>query len=142
MRLLIGLGLREREAAGARQEWIDWQRSTYTLGRTKRRGAEPVPVPRWMIDHLRLLSRDEGLIAPRADGTELQAGFSRRPMMLANALCKTNGVTPHRLRGTFATLFSEEGVPIQTIQKVMRHKSPLTTMPTSKRPGHGRTLRG
>jgi integrase/recombinase XerC len=40
----------------------------------------------------------------------------------------TKGITPHRLRGTFATMLSEAGVPIQPIRKVMRHKSAMTTM--------------
>jgi integrase len=49
-------------------------------------------------------------------------------MRSANAACQIEGLTPHRLRGTFATLLSERGLPIQTIQRVMRHKDPLTTM--------------
>ncbi|MES2320828.1 MAG: site-specific integrase [Pseudomonadota bacterium] len=55
-------------------------------------------------------------------------GYARPAIRSANAACKVTGITPHRLRGTFATLLSEEGVPIQTIQKVMRHKNPMTTM--------------
>lgn len=128
IRLMFGLGLREGESAGARWEWMDWERATYTPGETKGREAEPVPVPAWLLEHLRPLRQQEGLIAPRASGSAHPAGFARRAMRLANARCKIKGVTPHRLRGTFATLLSEQGVPIQTIQAVLRHKSPLTTM--------------
>lgn len=127
-RLMFGLGLREGEAASARWEWIDWQRATYTPGITKGREAEPVPMPGWLVDHLAPRRASEGLIAPRADGTQHPPGFARKAMKIANARCATKGITPHRLRGTFATLLSEAGVPIQTIQGVMRHKSPLTTM--------------
>lgn len=49
-------------------------------------------------------------------------------MRQANEACSVTGITPHRLRGTFATLLSEAGVPVQTIQRVMRHKSHATTM--------------
>lgn len=128
VRLMFGLGLRESESASARWEWIDWQRATYTPGITKGREAEPVPMPTWLLEHLAPLRRDEGLIAPRADGAQLPAGFSRSAMSAANGACSIKGITPHRLRGTFATLLSEDGTPIQTIQKVLRHKHPMTTM--------------
>ncbi|PIG31084.1 phage integrase family protein [Janthinobacterium sp. 35] len=128
VRLMFGLGLREGEAAGARWEWIDWQRATYTPGITKGREAEPVPMPVWLIEHLAPHRATEGLIAPGRDGAQHPAGFARKAMRIANAHCAVKGITPHRLRGTFATLLSEAGVPIQTIQGVMRHKSPLTTM--------------
>jgi len=48
-------------------------------------------------------------------------------MCQASAACQTLGITPHRLRGAFATMLSEAGVPIQTIQKVTGHQSPITT---------------
>ena len=64
----------------------------------------------------------------KVDGQEFKSGFARQVMRKANAACAIKGITPHRLRGTFATLLSEAGVPVQTIQRVMRHKSPVTTM--------------
>lgn len=129
IRLMFGLGLRAGEAAGARWEWIDWERNTYTPGETKGREAEPVPMGQWLVDHLLSVGRQsDGLIAPKDDGTQHPEGFARSTMIVANARCKTKGITPHRLRGTFATMLSEAGVPIQTIQRVMRHKSPMTTM--------------
>lgn len=128
VRLMFGLGLREGESASARWEWIDWQRQTYTPGITKGREAEPVPMPAWLSEHLAPRRCAAGLIAPGKLGESLPAGFSRTAMRTANAFCAVEGITPHRLRGTFATLLSEAGVPIQTIQKVMRHKNPMTTM--------------
>lgn len=128
IRLMFGLGLREMESATARWEWMDWQRKTYTPGITKGREAEPVPVPDWLVDHLAPHRKASGLIAARKDGTPYPPDFSRSAMLAANSACALKGITPHRLRGTFATLMSEAGVPIQTIQAVMRHKSPLTTM--------------
>lgn len=128
VRLMFGIGLREMEAAGARWEWFDWQRSTYTPGVTKGREAEAVPVPEWLMEYLTPLREAEGLVAPRALGRMLPIGYARHAMQAANAKCLTMGITPHRLRGTFATLLSEQGVPVQTIQAILRHKSPLTTM--------------
>ena len=128
IRMMFGLGLREGEAAGARWEWVDWQRATYTPGVTKGREAEPVPLPDWLVEHLAPQRKAEGLIAAKRDGRQHPSGFARTAMLQANAVCATKGITPHRLRGTFATMLSEAGVPIQTIQKVMRHKSAMTTM--------------
>lgn len=128
VRLMFGLGLREGESLSARWEWFDWERSTYTPGITKGREAEPVPMPRWLREHLEPLRQVEGLVVTKANGQAFGAGFTRQVLRRANVACAIKGITPHRLRGTFATLLSEEGVPIQTIQKVMRHKSYTTTM--------------
>jgi integrase len=128
VRLMFGLGLRESESSSARWEWIDWERATYTPGITKGREAKPVPMADWLIAHLVPLRRESGLIATRRDGRPLPAGFSRGAIRRANASCELVGITPHRLRGTFATMLSEAGVPLQTIQEVMRHKHPMTTI--------------
>lgn len=128
VRLMFGLGLRAGEASSARWEWVDWQRATYTPGKTKGREAEPIPMADWLVEHLAPRRADAGLIASKKNGAEFPAGFARPAMVSANATCAIKGITPHRLRGTFATLLSEAGVPIQTIQKVMRHKSFITTM--------------
>jgi integrase/recombinase XerC len=128
VRLMFGLGLRAGESASARWEWIDWKRKTFTHGETKGREAEPIPLAGWLLDYLAPRRQHVGLIAPRTDGTQFSPGFAREAIRAANVQCKVDGITPHRLRGTFATLLSEAGVPIQTIQKVMRHKSFATTM--------------
>lgn len=127
VRMMFGLGLREGESLSARWEWIDWERSTYTPGITKGREAEPVPMPQWLREHLEPSRKVEGLIVSKDDGDAFGPGFARTVMRQANRACSIKGITPHRLRGTFATLLSEAGVPIQTIQKVMRHKSFATT---------------
>ena len=85
-------------------------------------------MPGWLVEHLRPLRQAQGLIVAREDGQAFKPGFARTAMRQANATCSIKGITPHRLRGTFATLLSEAGVPIQTIQKVMRHKSFATTV--------------
>ena len=128
VRMMFGLGLREGECASARWEWMDWERSTYTPGITKGREAEPVPVPDWLRAHLEPLRQVEGLMVTHAGNKPFAPGFARAAMRQANAACKVKGITPHRLRGTFATLLSESGVPIQTIQRVLRHKNHSTTM--------------
>lgn len=128
VRLMLGIGLRESETLSARWEWIDWDRRIYTPGKTKGREAAPVPLPIWLAEYLAALQRPSGLIVTASSGRQFASGFARRAMEAANAACEIKGLTPHRLRGTFATLLSEEGVPVQTIQRVMRHKDVRTTM--------------
>lgn len=128
VRLMFGLGLREGEVISARWEWIDWARKTYTPGITKGREAEPVPMAGWLCEHLQEKRQPAGLIVTKPDGQAFGSGFARQAIRRANDSCTIKGITPHRLRGTFATLMSETGVPIQTVQRVMRHKSFTTTM--------------
>ena len=128
VRLMFGLGLREGEASGARWEWIDWERGTYTPGITKGREADALPLPDWLADHLAPHRCESGLIAARRDGSPFPAGFARTAMRVANVACATKGITPHRLRGTFATLLSESGAPLQDVQAALRHKHPMTTV--------------
>ncbi|VWD17182.1 tyrosine-type recombinase/integrase [Burkholderia contaminans] len=128
VRLAFGLGLRESEIITARWDWIDWDRGTYTPGITKGREADPIPMTDWLIDYLRARRQPAGLIVSHRRGQAYRSGFLRPVLRSANAACQLDGITPHRLRGTFATLLSENGASVSTIQRVMRHKDPMTTL--------------
>jgi integrase len=128
VRLMFGMGLRESEAGSARWEWLDVVRQTYTPGQTKGREADSVPVPGWLMDYLRPLRKPTGLIVAHDDGGPFARGFTRLAIKAASARTGIGNITPHRLRGTFATLLSEHGAPVQTIQRVLRHKDVRTTI--------------
>lgn len=128
VRLMLWLGLRESEAISARWEWIDWERRTYTPGKTKGKEADALRMFDYLTDHLAPLRRAEGLIISQPDGQPFGPGFARSAIRAANAKCATKGITPHRLRGTIATMMSEAGAPVQTIQAYLRHKDVRTTM--------------
>ncbi|RDK01614.1 tyrosine-type recombinase/integrase [Paraburkholderia lacunae] len=128
VRLMIGLGLREAETHTARWEWMDWDRRTYTPGETKGREADPLPCPNWLIDFLMPYRQATGPIVTKPTGQPYTPGFTRHAMLCANKAVGAPHVTPHRLRATYATLLSESGVPVQNVQKALRHKSALTTM--------------
>lgn len=128
VRLMLGIGLREVETATSRWEWVDWERRSYTPGITKGREADPVPIPDWLYAYLLPLRAQTGLIVHRADGSACRAGFTRKIMLAANAACGIGHVTAHRLRGTFATLLSEQGAPIHMVKQALRHKNINTTM--------------
>jgi integrase/recombinase XerC len=127
VRLMLGLGLRESETISARWEWFDIERRLYTPGRTKGGEADPLPVPDWLFDYLLSLRQPAGLMITRSDGKAYPAGFTRNAMLEANRAVGGPHITPHRLRGTFATLLSESGVPVQDIQRALRHKMITTT---------------
>lgn len=124
LRLMIGLGLREQEALGARWEWLDWYRKSYTVGKAKGKEARVIPVPEWLLAWLEPAKADLGLIL----GEQRPSGFTRKAIAGANAAMGTPGISPHRLRGTFATLHSEDGTPVQVIQQLLGHKDASTTM--------------
>lgn len=132
VRMMYGMGLRESEAGGARWEWLDWARGTYTPGETKGKEAVPLDVPDWLMANMAPLRKDEGLMAPRIYGPRKgqcrPKNFSHTAIRKANLICRTPGITPHRLRGTFATVLMESGAPLHEVQETMRHKMPLTTM--------------
>lgn len=128
VRLMLGIGLREVETSTARWEWMDWERHTYTPGITKGREADSVPVPDWLYTYLGAMRKPSGLIVCRADGSAYRSGFTRRAMLAANSACGVGHITAHRLRGTFATLLSEQGAPIHMVKRALRHKNINTTM--------------
>lgn len=128
VRLMLGIGLREVETITAHWEWMDWERRTYTPGITKGREADPVPVPDWLCAYLLAMRRPTGLIVRRPDGSACRAGFTRKAMLSANSACGVGHITAHRLRGTFATLLSEQGAPIHMVKSALRHKDIKTTM--------------
>lgn len=131
VRLMLGIGLREMEAAGARWEWLDWERDTYTPGETKGKEAVPLPVPAWLMAHLGELRQRAGgspFITLSKKGRRHKPGYARRTILHANNMIEIKGITPHRLRGTFATALVEQGLGPRMVQKLMRHRSINTTM--------------
>lgn len=128
IRLMLGLGLRQIEVLGARWEWLDFDRALYTPGETKGREAVARPVPGWLLEALRPMAQPEGYIVPASKGGLITP---QRVLRVMNKACAAVGMprlTPHRLRGTYATLLSERGVPIQDIQMILGHKDIRTTV--------------
>ncbi len=127
-RLALGLALREAECRSARWEWYDTERRLYTPGITKaKERPTPLPVPDWLFDFLEPLRKPSGLLIARPDGKPYPPGFMRNAMLEANKAVGAPHITAHRLRGSMATLLSENGVPAQDIQRLLRHASILTT---------------
>ncbi|BDU72925.1 tyrosine-type recombinase/integrase [Mesoterricola silvestris] len=128
IRLMIGLGLRVSEALSSRWEWLDLERKTYTPSLTKGFEAWPRPVPDWLMDRLRPAAQLTGPMIPIRPGHPITEARVAYLMAKANRATGVLHITPHRLRGTYATWLSEMGVPIQDIQRALGHKDPRTTM--------------
>jgi len=136
--LMLALGLREAEALGARWEWLDERRQVYVVGKAKNRKLREVPLPHWLARQLANLRTAEGgpargLILPAGvdrKGRQLPhvSGFTTKPVARCAAVLKISGLTPHRLRATFATAHFEAGTPLTQIQQMMGHADPETTM--------------
>lgn len=127
IRLMTGLGLRGTEARGAQWEWLDFERKTYTPGGTKGGEAWPRRVPDWLLDLLRPIARPFGPMLTTSQGKLVSAARVQRVVDVACQAAGIPRITAHRLRGTYATWLSEEGVPIQDIAKALGHKDIKTT---------------
>ncbi|OIQ65621.1 tyrosine recombinase XerD [mine drainage metagenome] len=132
VRMMLGLGLRENEALGARWEHLDLHRKTYQPGKTKSGKAPMLPVPDWLAAYLRSIrpkGAAEGWMFPAEDGEPHRVGcFTGKPIRRAGEKVGLVGLTPHRLRATFATLHVEAGTPLPKVQKMLGHSSITTTM--------------
>jgi integrase len=128
IRMMVGAGLRSSEACNARWEWLDLEHETYTPGDTKGGEAWARPLPEWMLEDLRSMYKAMGHMIPTKDGRLVTGGRIQRIMDLACEAVDIPRLTPHKLRHTYATWLSEEGVPIQDIQAMLGHKDPETTM--------------
>ena len=124
---MLEMGLRQTEAIGARWEWLDPVRKTYTPGKTKGKEAWPRSVPDVLWGRMGD-PKAKGLIAPRADGRPVSVGQIDRVMRRANAEFGIVRLTPHSLRRTYATHLHDAGVPLDDIRRALGHKSVNTTI--------------
>lgn len=132
--LMVTLGLRESEARHARIEHTDlvnlWHTPYDPEVGTKGGEADPVPIFEWAVAEI------AAMIGERKEGLLVHGRFPSRPVKrcytlpyvaAAGEAMGIPGLTPHDLRGTYATLLSLEGAQVKAIQKAMRHKDPRTT---------------
>ncbi len=128
IRMMLGLGLREKEALASRWEWIDPTNRTYYAGKTKNGKVRLIPMPKWLLEHLGPTRGKEGLILPEGEDTPHEAQFTKKVLHYVGKELGLTGLTPHRLRATFATNHARAGTPIPTIQVWLGHERIETTM--------------
>lgn len=128
IRLMIGLGLREKEALASRWEWLDTVNRTYYAGKTKNGKVRLIPVPAWLLAFLGPAMGKEGLIMPIDEDVPHEGQFTKKVLYEVGKTLGLKGLSPHRLRSTFATNHARAGTPIPTIQVWLGHEMIETTM--------------
>ena len=133
IRAMLYMGLRESEALGLKWENIDWTENTYCPGGivgsvegTKGKDGDSLPFPSDMALWLRKAQeknkeeKSEWVI-PAKDGKPHRKQFTKKA--IARGGCKIEKkLSPHRLRGTYATLLAKKGGNAFLIKKAGRWK--------------------
>lgn len=137
-RLMLGLGLREIEALGARWEWFDWTTKTYYAGKTKNGEARIIPIPDYLVELLEAWPArvTEGLVLPGKPHPKdpekkplpHTGQFTKKVLARAGKDLGIPGLTPHRLRATFATNHARAGTDLDDIRIMLGHSDIATTM--------------
>jgi integrase len=125
---MVTLGLRESEALWMKWAWLDEEAGTYTVGKAKGKEALPLPVGPQLLEALKKLPRTSEWVLPSKDGQPHRPQFTRKAIKAAGDGIGQPGLTPHRLRATFATLLDQQGASTYEIQKLLRHKQLATTL--------------
>lgn len=134
VRLMAGLGLRVDESRRARVECVNLAAKVFTpwdpTKGTKGREAVELPIPSWLLPHLAAMvgERTEGYLLAGARAEIPAQVLTYKWIVKVRGLLGWPWLTPHEIRGAYATLLSEEGVPPKVIQELMRHKSFKTTL--------------
>lgn len=129
-------GLRRGELKGLKRKQLDFEKRQimvnasfcYKAGkrfeRTKNKQLAFIP----MNEAVYAVLKSRQLMKPEADVFEVPALIHAAKRL--KALCKEVGVKPirfHDLRHTFASCLVMAGVPLYTVQRLMRHKTPMMT---------------
>lgn len=122
VRMQLMLGLRENEALSLR-----WDAFSHDLSEVNPPGkmgnAPPLPVPPELREWLLKLPRDRtGLVLPAADGSQHRPHFTTKAIKRGSvAVGLAEKLSPHRMRGSFATMAAREQAGAHTIKKALRH---------------------
>lgn len=132
--LMVTLGLRESEARHARIEYTDlinfWHTPYDPEVGTKGKEARPIPIFPWAAVEIAEMvgDRTAGLLVPgRFPSRPVQRAYTLPYVSEAGKAMGIPRLTPHALRGTYATLLSLEGAQAKAIQECLRHKDARTT---------------
>ncbi|MET7771536.1 tyrosine-type recombinase/integrase [Nocardia sp. NPDC005366] len=143
--VLAYTGIRFGEAIALRRSDVDLDRrrimisrsATYVVGQgivqtdTKNHTSRSVPVPRFLVDQLTsyLDGRDrESLVFEGRHGGHLPLGEFRWAFDQAVSATGLDGLVPHGLRHTAASLAISAGANIKVVQKMLGHKTATLTL--------------
>ena len=120
IRMALFCGMRISEVMTMRYEWLDLSGHLYTIGKAKGKEARIVPIPDWLWAQLASLPKTlSPLLFPGPTGKPRSRVFLNQTLELAAEKMGLRRLTPHRLRGSFATLHAASGTPITDIQNML-----------------------
>jgi integrase len=132
VRAQILMGMRNHEARLMKWSGLRLEQKVFVPDKTKNGDAPVMPIPEVMLPWFEKLRQDGGtfgLICPgrggKPRGNDYTAPFIKRAVIEAGL---PEDITDHRLRASFANILNKRGVPLPTIQKLMRHSKVETTM--------------
>jgi integrase/recombinase XerD len=134
--VLFYTGCRPSEALNLRVESIDSSDLTITIATLKQRikpGAEPcyrtLPVPQTLISELKsLIKKCKRLDQDRVFGFSRATGWRKMKIVMETSGVEGIQATSKGLRHGFALACVSVGIPIETIRKLLGHKSLKNTM--------------
>ena len=140
IRLMIGAGLREAEALHMEWDRVDWRRHVLIVAqavatgrKVKDRTIREIPMVSWLETYLlkwwaHCKRPARGLVLfTREEGAHAEGSTTKAVRKGAQSL-EIIGLTPHRLRATFATNLFEVGAELSQIQQMLGHEKPEVTM--------------
>jgi integrase len=133
VRAQILMGMRNHEARLMRWSGLRLDEKVFIPDKTKNGDAPVMPIPDVMLpwfEKLKVEGGTFGLICPgekegKPRGHDFTARYIRRAAIQVGL---PPNLTDHRLRASFANILNKRGVPLPTIQKLMRHSKVETTM--------------
>ncbi len=134
VRAQLLMGMRNHEARLMRWSGLRLDEKVFIPDKTKNGDAPVMPIPEVMLVWFEKLKPEGGgtfgLICPgekegKPRGHDFTTRYIRRA---AKAVGLPENITDHRLRASFANILNKRGVPLPTIQKLMRHSKVETTM--------------
>jgi len=134
-RLLLGTGLRSTELSLLTPSQFNFERSRLTIEakKTKNKKADVLPVKPSLVQSVkaRIVANNvqPGERIFLHDHTTLLTAFyaDLRAAGIERKGADGRSLDVHSLRKTFGTLLAMAGVPLTTVQRLMRHSSPLLT---------------
>jgi integrase len=127
VRFMLWMGLRETESLGVRWEWMRGK-DQMVHGQTKGKEAAKFHIPDDLQNLLAKLPKDSTWVLPGKGDAPHRQQFTRKAIERAGVAVGVPGLTPHRLRATYATLLSQTGASVYEVQKLLRHKQLSTTL--------------
>lgn len=131
VRAMLSMGLRESEALGMKWDNFNWSENTYCPDKTKGKECQWLAFDEATAGWFKKvqeenLERKSEWVIPAEDGLPHRKQFTKKAIARAGTKIGVK-LSPHRLRGSYATLLAKDGASAFVIQNSLRHKDIKTS---------------